>query len=205
MAPGRSAPTVRKQFHRVRERLPNFAPGGRFTAAASAGGASRREPIAVDRLGPPARRAGSRRSMLRGSADGVRRQRSLAVSRFAVAGCQKVARIGPISACSRYSRRCPAYGSGRLRTTWDLRQRFCEQLSVWKIVTSPNRECPGQRLFSRRAWDSNPQALAGNGFQVMSPPSWLFPSDPNCTFLSGHSGRLLPDWPGLFMAAPISS
>ena len=45
----------------------------------------------------------------------------------------------------------------------------------------------------RRAWDSNPQALSDNGFQVMSTPSWLFLREPDRTYLSGHSGGLLPD------------
>jgi hypothetical protein len=31
------------------------------------------------------------------------------------------------------------------------------QLLVWKTVTIPNRERPGQKPFLRRAWDSNPQ------------------------------------------------
>ena len=37
----------------------------------------------------------------------------------------------------------------------------------WVIATrNPARE-------KRRAWDSNPQALAGNGFQVRGGSSWL--------------------------------
>src|ERR671918_3226203 len=91
--------------------------------------------------------------------------------KIAVAGCQKVARIGPIRACSRPPRRSLAYGSGRLGISRDQRQRFLEQLSVWKTVTSQDRERPGQRPFSRRAWDSNPQVLSDNGFQVLNTAS----------------------------------
>jgi hypothetical protein len=59
----------------------------------------------------------------------------------------------------------------QLKNRQDLRQRFSEQLAVWKVLTTQNRECPGQRAFSRRARDSNPQVLSDNGFQVMSATS----------------------------------
>jgi membrane protein len=38
----------------------------------------------------------------------------------------------------------------------------------------------------RRTWGSNPQALSGNGFQVMNTASWFFLSTPDCACCAGQ-------------------
>jgi hypothetical protein len=45
----------------------------------------------------------------------------------------------------------------------------------------------------RRAWDSNPQALSGNGFQVISQASWLFLPGPDFAYRCRSSTIQLPD------------
>src|SRR5918996_434715 len=42
---------------------------------------------------------------------------------------------------------------------------FPDRSTKWQNPTGPEREGAGQRHIWRRAWDSNPQALSGNGFQ----------------------------------------
>ena len=50
--------------------------------------------------------------------------------------------------------------------------------------TGPNRERAGQRHILRRAWDSNPQVLSDNGFQVMNTASLLLLPTPVWAYLS---------------------
>jgi hypothetical protein len=116
-------------------------------------------------------------------------------TRSSCGGCQNVAklvvpgrRLGSFS-----SRRRTRYDdSGPFQ---DLRQRFLEQLSLWEKVTTQDCECPGQRLFSRRAWDSNPQALAGNGFQARDLASHTILGRPSRSPPAGEPGssyRVIP-------------
>jgi DNA invertase Pin-like site-specific DNA recombinase len=66
------------------------------------------------------------------------------------------------------------------RASHDRRARLGLPDGGWAPMDIADATTP---TFVWRAWDSNPQELALNGFQVMSTPSWLFLSEPDRTHL----------------------
>ena len=60
------------------------------------------------------------------------------------------------------------------------------------------------RAGLRRAWDSNPQALAGNGFQAMGTTPSLLLRAPDWIYLSRSTSIQSSEWACFILAAPIT-